>query len=56
MIVIQPATPNKQYGNQALMLENDSVDASSDDASVCFSGLFNVNTCRTVELLRPFAF
>lgn len=56
MTVMQPATPNKQYGSHALMLEKDSVDASNDDVSVCFSGLFNVNTCRTVELLRPLAF
>lgn len=50
-----PAHPDSN-GNNDLILAMAGVDASNDDVSVCFSGLFSVNTWRTVELLRPFAF
>lgn len=55
VIAIAPAHPSNKNGKNILRLASDGVDASNDDVSVCFSGLFRVNTWRTVELLRPFA-
>lgn len=56
VIAIAPAHPNSTNGTNIFRLASDGVDASNDDVSVCFSGLFRVDARSTVELLRPFAF